>query len=87
MVDLDLGYLGRIRDQELHEGSVAKLAVLAVGEPLVKRSGDALRHAALDLTLHDQRVDDPAAVMNDYVFENLQPVRLGIDPHVSGVTA
>src|SRR5260370_16852413 len=58
-----------------------------MGEPLVNRAADALRHAALDLTLHDKRVDDLATVVHDDVLEDLQPERLWVDADVSGVAA
>src|SRR2546425_1147315 len=87
VIDLDRRDLGRVRDQELHEGRVPELAVLVVGEPFVERATDTLRDAALDLALQHQRVDDASAVVHDDVLENLETERFRIDPHISGVAA
>src|SRR4029077_19237452 len=87
MVDLDLRNLRRVRHEELHEGSVAQLAVRVVREPLVERAPDPLRDAALDLALNDQRIDQPTAVVDDHVLEDLEPERLWVDPHIRGMAA
>ena len=48
----------------IHERAVEQLPVFVVGKPLVKRLGNALRHAAMNLPIEDQRIDDLAAIMH-----------------------
>ncbi len=54
---------------------------LVVRHPLVQRTADALRDAAVDLALDDHRVDQAAAVVDDGVLEDrdLGGVRVGLD--------
>ena len=42
----------------IHERAVEQLPVFVVGEPLVKRIANALRHAAMDLPIEDQQIDN-----------------------------
>ena len=46
-----------------------------------------MRDAALDLALQHQRVDDPSAVVDDDVLEDLEPERLRVDPYIRRVAA
>ena len=51
---------------------------LVVDHPLVQRPADALRDAAVHLSLDDHRVDHVAAVVHHAVLQDLR------SPHVSG---
>src|SRR5205814_9164479 len=46
---------------------VDQLTALVEVESLVERPADALRHAAMDLTLHDGGIDHDAAVVHHHV--------------------
>ena len=71
----------------IHERAIEQLPVLVVGEPLVKRIADAPRHAAVDLPLQDQRIDDLAAIVHIEIFLDPDLQRLGIDFEDHGVDA
>ena len=62
----------------IHERAVEQLPVFVVGEPLVKRIANALRHAAMDLPSKNQRIDDLAAIVHDEIFLDVDLQRLGI---------
>src|SRR5260370_1037290 len=87
VVDLDGWDLGRIRHEELHEGRVAELTFVVVSEALVESATNALSDAALDLAFHHQWVDQSTAVVDDHVLEDLEPVGLGVYPHIRRVAA
>ncbi len=82
-ISIDVGHLGDVRHQEVHERRVEQLAGLVVGHPLVQRAADALRHAAVDLALDDHRVDQVPAVVDHGVPEDLdlRRQRVGLDDH------
>ena len=65
--------------------SIEQLPVFVVGEPLVKRIANALRHAAMDLPIEDQRIDDLAAIVHNEIFLDVDLQRFGIDLHDHGV--
>src|SRR5688572_27472539 len=63
----------------IHERAVEQLPVFVVGEPLVKRIADALRDAAVDLPIEDEWVDDPATIVHDEIFLDVDLHGFGID--------
>ena len=75
MADMDVGQFRRHRDEIVGQAPVQYLAFLVVAAFLEQRPADALRDAAPDLLLHQQRVDDPPAVLDHPVAE--QPHRAG----------
>src|SRR5213080_2527386 len=79
MYDLHGRHLLRRRNVELHEGARERLARRVVRQPLVERAADALRDAAVDLSLHDHRVHDPAAVALHDVLEKAHDAGLDLD--------
>ena len=82
VVDVDRGrHLCDVGHEEVHEGGVEQLPGLVVGHPLVERTADALRDAAVDLALDDHRVDQVAAVVDDGVLQDgdLGGVGVGLD--------
>ncbi len=56
--------LHRRRQQVVHERPGEVVALLVVRDLLVQRRGEAHRQAAVDLPVHDHRVDDVAAVVD-----------------------
>ena len=50
-----------------------------VGQLFVQRSADALRHAANDLALDDQRIDQRSGIAHDGVLEDFDLERVAID--------
>ena len=82
-MSIDVGHLGDVGHQEVHERRVEQLAGLVVGHPLVERAADALRDAAVDLALDDHRVDQVAAVVDHGVLQDpdLRGQRVGLDDH------
>ena len=76
VVDLDLGYLHRGRNQIVHEGAGLEVAVVVVGGLLVQHRADALRHAASNLTFDYGGVDQLAAVLDHEV---------AVDGHLPGL--
>src|SRR3712207_9554375 len=58
-------------DQVVDEGAGGEVAVGVVHGLLVQRLGDALRQAAVDLALDDERVDDRADVVDAGVLADL----------------
>ena len=83
----DLGHLGGVRHQEVHEASVEQLPVGVVLHPLVERAADALGHPAVDLALDDHRVDQRPAVVHDAVAQHLDLRGVGVGLHDHGVHA
>ena len=71
----------------IHERAVEQLPVFVVGEPFVKRVADALRHAAVNLPVENERIDDLAAIMRDQIFLDVDLHRLGIHLHDHRVDA
>ena len=71
----------------IHERAIEQLPVVVVGEPLVKRIANALRHAAMDLPIENQRIDDRPAIVHDEIFLDMDLQRLGIDLHDHSVDA
>ena len=56
-----------------------RVAVVVVAHPLVQRLRDALRDAAVLLAGDEQRVDDPAAVVDRDVADQLDPSGVAVD--------
>ena len=81
MDDVHHRHFGRGGDHVVDEAGGQKLAVIVVDEFLEQRRADALRHAAMDLAVDDHRIDDPAAILGDHVFQDLHEAGCGIDLH------
>jgi hypothetical protein len=71
----------RRRNGVVHQRTSDQLPVLVVHCPLVKRLSDALRDAAVDLTIDDQRVDDIATVIDSHVTFQIDDagIRVNLD--------
>ena len=78
VLDADIRHLGRARQQIIGERRGERLAILIERHLLIERRADALRRAAIDLTVDDHRVDQHAAVLDDDVVEDLDRAELGI---------
>src|SRR5690349_1316640 len=63
MIDLDMWYLGSIGHEKIHKVGIEQLSVIIVIHVFVECATDALRHAAIDLSLNDQGIDQLAAVV------------------------
>src|SRR5262245_22438005 len=81
--DLHVRHFEGRRQQVVGKRGVEQLAVVIEHELLVEGIADALRHAAVNLTGKDQRIDDRAAVMHHDVFEDVKRkgLRIDLDDH------
>ena len=61
--------------------------VAVVDDMLPQRLADALRDAAVDLAVHDQRVDRAAEIVDRAVAHDLDYAGLGIDLDLADVAA
>ena len=86
MLDPDRGHLRRARQPVVGEGRSERLCRLVVGHLLVERGPDPLRGAAEDLAVHDHRIDEDPAILDDHVVEDLDPARLHVHLDDAGVT-
>src|SRR5262245_21486636 len=66
----DSRYLRRRWNQIVRKCRSQRLRIGIVGHELEKCVPDAMRNAALNLTVDDQRIDQPAAVMCDAVVQD-----------------
>ena len=71
--------VGRGRDGVVGEGAGDRRALLVVHHLLPQRLADALDRAAVLLAGHDQRVQDPAAVVDRDVAQRLRLAGLDVD--------
>src|SRR5579859_6900999 len=71
VVDFDRRDVGRRRDEVVHERAGEELALLVVGRVLEQHAPDALGDAASDLAFDDGWVDDPPAVLDHDVAQDL----------------
>ncbi len=62
--DLYLWNLHGRRHKKIHEAGVDQLATIVEVQALVEGAADPLRHATVNLTLDDGRVDDHPAVVD-----------------------
>src|SRR5438309_566684 len=79
MGDLDGWHLARRRHAVIQQRLREKLTLLVIGELFVQRSTDALRHAADDLAVDNQRIEQRARVRQDGVVEDANLERVAID--------
>ena len=85
---LDHRHVGHGRQQVVHERGGDRVAVVVVGEVLEQRAADPLHGAAVDLALHDVRVDHRPAVLAHDVAEQRDGAGGRVDlagAHVGGV--
>src|SRR5262249_34738341 len=87
VVELDVWYVERGRNQVVGQRGGEQLALVVELELLVEGIADTLRDAAVDLPGQDQRIDDGATIVHDDVFADLDRHRLGIDLDDDGVHA
>ena len=79
MVDLDRRKIVAAGQGVIHEARGECLAGSVVADLFEQHAADAERDGALDLSLHDRGVDEPAAVVAHPVAEQTDLHRLGID--------
>ena len=79
MLDLQLWYLSRRRQQVIHEAAADQLSFSSITDLLKECGADALRNSALDLAVNDHRIDDVAAILRDDVSEDLHRPRAGVN--------
>ena len=69
---LDHRRVVRARHGVVHERAGQQLAVVVVDRLLQQRLADALHHAAMDLALDQQRIDDGAEIVDRGIFHHLR---------------
>ena len=79
MPDVDVRHLGCGRAQVLGEGARDEVACAVMHQFFVERSAEAVRKAAVDLTLDDQRVQHGADVVHRNVFHDLDAACGAVD--------
>ena len=70
MADDDVGHLAGHRHEVVGHRAVQELAGLAVAAFLEEGGAEALHDAAADLLVHQERVDDPAAILDDPMLQD-----------------
>src|SRR2546430_1228282 len=84
---LDQRQVAGDRHRVVHQATRQQLAIGVVGHVLEECAAHALRDAAVHLAVHDDRIDDLAAVVGDDVAHELYRARVAIDVddrHVHG---
>ena len=76
---LEAREVGRARHRVVHERAGDELAVLVVDDLFDHRLADALRQAAVNLALDDQRVDQVAGIVHGDQLQQLRLAGLAID--------
>src|SRR3990170_5038866 len=87
VVDLERRHHARARHRVVHEGAGQELAGVVIDQLLAQCRADALSQPAVDLPLHDHRVDGPAAVVRRDVLEEAERARLDVHLERDGVDA
>ena len=82
MRDDRLRDVGRHRERVIHKGPTQELSALVVLKLFAQRGADALRDAAVDLTVHEQGIDHGSAVVRDPVAGDAHHARVAI--HLDG---
>src|SRR5215467_2128772 len=77
--DRELGQLVGLRDRVVHQAPGEQLAACVIHDFFHEPGADTLRRAALQLRLHDHRIDGAARIVNDRVGEQANLARLDID--------
>ena len=85
MADLDGRDFRRARQQVVGQGRGERLAVLVERNLLVQGVADALRDAADDLPVDDERIHHRAAVLDHGVVEDFDLAGVRIDRHHRGL--
>ncbi len=67
------------RHDVVDQARAHELAVLVVNHLFVKRRTNALRDTAVNLSVHDHRIDDAAAIFGDDIFMDLHKAGRWID--------
>src|SRR5688572_29489223 len=87
MIGLDGRHIGRRWQEVVHERRIHELTLLVVHELFEERVANAPRHASVNLSLHQQWIDDGAAVVDHDVAKHFNHRRFGIDLDDDGVDA
>ena len=69
----------RARQTIVHQRSRDQLTVIVIGNPFQQDLSDSLRYPAMDLTMHDERVDDGSDVVDGAIGNDVHLSGLGID--------
>src|SRR5215467_14545143 len=76
-----------LRDRVVHQASGEELTTPVVHDFFHEPGADTLRRAALELRLHDHRIDGATRIVNDRVGEQADLARLDVDLDRGGVRA
>ena len=79
--------VGRARQTVVHQRSRNQLAVIVVGNPFQQDLPDSLRYAAMNLTMHDERIDNGANIVNGAIGNDIYLSGLRINLDFADVTA
>src|SRR5262245_33668843 len=79
--------VGRARQTIVHQRSCDQLAVIVIGNPFQQDLPDSLRYPAMNLTMHDKRIDYGSDVVNGAIGNDVYLSSLRIDLDFADVTA
>jgi hypothetical protein len=79
VANLDIRHLDRHRHQIIRQRAIRELTVFAVDAFLEKCRAQPLNQASAYLLIRQHRIDDPAAVLDDPVFQDLGKSGLDIE--------
>src|SRR6202043_2134600 len=79
MDDVHMGNLDGGRYDVIGKARAHELAIYVIDHLFVERSTNTLRDTAVNLTVHDHRIDDAAAILRDHKFVDLHKTGGGID--------
>ncbi len=85
MPDVDIGHFTGHRNQIIGQIGVGQLAALIVDAMLEQGRAEALHHATADLLVDQLRIDDPAAIFDHPMLQQLDKTAVGIDLEPAGL--
>ena len=85
MRNFDVGHLGRHRHQVIGKRAVLELSIFAVEALLKECRSQTLHHAAANLLLNEQRINDATAIFDDRELQDLYEAGLDVDLDMAGL--
>ena len=86
-VHRELRRVVRAGHRVVHVRAAEQLALLVINDVFQQGLANALRNAAMELTVHQHRIDDGAEIVDCRVLHHLRVARDGVDLHLADVAA